>query len=330
MPIYTYSIDGPKDRTDNFDGAGRVQTHSYTLVTDDPTMDEFLASAKFSDVKGIVKGTAHPSCSYAYCKGVSCDEETKSKIPNKLFKIKVNYATNPDTGGGGGGSFAPVSGPAANQVAQQQQGIPPTERIDNPLLRPWDFSSDCSTYEVATYCDRNGLVYCNTLGDMLLPPKKIKAPVVKYTLGKNFILPMENLYRAVGAVNTSAVTLPGSTITWGVETLKFDHLQISRIFENAISYYRHNFNILSGPYWTWDFSEYLGWIYEVPNVGKRAKVGTGPSAKVIPITDDSGCLVSDYRFLDADGYEIDFPDGSLLHWLRFHPENLFNMAGMFS
>jgi hypothetical protein len=332
MPIYTYTIDGPTERKDSFTGSGRNQSHNYTLVTDDPDMDEFLASAKFSDVTGIVKGVAHPSCDYSYCQTVDSEEESKSKPPQKLFRIRVTYSTAPDTGAGGGvagGSFAPVSGPAAPQVAGQQMGLPPAERVDNPLLRPWDWSSECDTVEIALYCDRNKKMFTNTLGDPMLPPMKIQAPVVKYSLGKNFLFPKENHYASVGAVNNQAIALPGSSIVWGVETLKLVHLGISRIYENGLSYYRHNYSIKSGPYWSWDFAEYLGWVRDVPNMGRRAKVGTGGSAKVGVILDDYGQPVSEPRFLDHNSYELGYVSGDDIHWIRFHPEFLFFMNGIF-
>jgi|GEM_PF-5800575 len=332
MPIYNYDFgDGPIDKNDNFDGAGRVQTHRRRLITDDPTMDEYLASAKFSDVLGIVKGTPHPTCNYSFCKSINTKEETKSKVPQKLFWFDIAYTTSPDTGGGGAGGaggFSPASGPAAGQVAQQQQGLPPPERIDNPLLRPWDFSSDCEMVEVARLCDRNGKAYVNTLGDVLLPAMKTKVPCVKYSLGKNFAYPKEFQYIFVGAVNNLAITLPGSLTLWGVETLKLNHLQISRIYESGLSYYRHNYTILTGPYWKWDFSEYLGWVLEVPNTGKRAK--DAGSGKFFLVVDDAGRTTGECKFLDENGYQLGYGvDPTEIFWLRFHPDRLFPMVSLF-
>lgn len=325
----TYNWTGPQDGGDEVDfNYARNITNTYILTTDDTSLDEYSASLRFTTDKSIAIRTPHPSCSYAFCTKISTKFHQGSSSPNRKFDITVTYSTAPDSGGAGAVS---VAGPAAPQVASQQQGVAPSDRVENPLLRTWDLVTFGGTRRVAIFADALGQPFKNSIGDPLFPPMMRDAPTIKYKLSIN------RSYRAwthlanQGQVNASAVVLPGTNEIWPARTIKFLSLEITPVFESNISYFRHDYNFESGPYWTWDFATYLGWVYEVPNVGKRQIKTVGGSDQRVPIYDKSGCIVSDPQYLNLSG--VPLAEGfasSDIAWLTFYPDLTFAMAGLWS
>ena len=323
----TITFSGDSDRVDK--STTRQIVRNYTLRTDDTSMDSYLASNAFSDDTGIYLNTVHPTCTFAYVTDISAELVQESAKELRVFRITVTYSNNLDTAVQG----TPVAGPGGAAIAEQQQGTPPPQRTLDPLIRTtlpfMTVKSRASTMKVALYADRNGKAFKNTLGDPLYPPMQRDAPVVVYTFSINRLIPLEAHYDYIGMVNSLALIFPGRNRSWGVETLKLMDLSIEPMYENGIAYFVHNYTVQSGPYWNYNFTEYLGWVLEVPNVGRRAKVTqqAGPP-KVMPIMDGSA-LVTEPRYLDHNGYELGdgFPDTDI-HWLRFHPDPLFRLDGL--
>jgi hypothetical protein len=327
MPTYTW--DGPKNGEDEIDlSLVRNLTEQYTLITDDASMDQFGASARFSTDKSIVIKTAHSTCTYAYCSKITSKFHQGSSAPNRKFDITVSYTTAPDSGGTGSAS---VSGPAAPQVASQQQGVAPSSRVDAPLSRGWDLITSGGTRRVARYSDTLNQPFKNSMGDPLFPPMMCDVPTVKYRLSINRSTRASTHLAYQGKVNSVSVTLPGTTEVWAAKTLKFLTLEITPVYENNTGYFRHDYHFESGPYWTWNFDTYLGWVFEVPNVGKRKLETIGGVDKRVPIYDASNMPVSDPQYLDLDGQPL--PEGfaaSDIKWLTFYPDLTFAMAGLWT
>lgn len=385
MP-YSYTYDGPKADKSTVDaGLNRNLVASYTMLTDDPAMDADLASLQFTADKAIGIGDAHPTNANAYCSQISCSFHQGSVLPNRKFDIELTYTTTPDSGGAGSAQYA---GSAAPAVASQQQGVAPSARVDAPLSRGWDLKTSGGTRKVSIYADRFSLPFKNGLGDPMFPPMTRDAPTMKAKLSINRATRYDNHYNYQGYVNNATVTIPGMTRSFNSDGLKLMNVSIEPVYENGVSYFRHDYDIESGPNWTWDFSTYLGWAIQVPNVGKRAKVGqpitltatlsggsptiTVPTNSVpngaavsgtgiptgttvlsgggttsivlsanvtatgsyslvfapliLPIT-DSGVLVSEPQYLDANGYRL--PQGfanSSIDWISRYPDPAFDMT----
>lgn len=328
MP-YIYTWDGPKDGEDAVDQSlNRNITEVYTLITDDPTMGQFGASAQFSADKSIGINDPHWECTYAYCSSIRSKFHQGSTVPKRKFDITVTYTTSPDSGGAGTTS---VSGPAAPAIASQQQGIAPSSRVDAPLSRGWDLFTTGGTRKAALFADALGNPYKNTVGDPLLPPLQRDVPTVKYRLSINRAYRAYAHLRYQGCTNDRTVILPGTGESWASETLKFLTLEITPVYENNTAYYRHDYNFESGPYWTYDFATYLGWVLQVPNVGKRTIQNIGGVDERIPIYDKSNCLVSEPQYLASDSTVLDtgFATGDI-YWLNFHPDPTANLALIWS
>lgn len=316
----TYTYDGPKADKSTVDaGLNRNITASYTMITDDATMNADQASLQFTADQGIGIGDVHPTNAYAFCSSISSTFHQGSVVPKRKFDIEVTYTTTPDSGGVG--SMA-VAGPAAPQVAGQQQGVPPADRVSAPLSRGWDLSTSGGTRKTSIYADRNGLPFTNSLGDPIFPPMTRDAPTMKAKLSINRATRYDSHYNYQGYVNNDTVSIPGMTRSFNANCLKLMNLNITPVYENGVSYWRHDYDIESGPYWTWNFATYLGWRLQVPNVGKRAKVGD----KILPIT-DSGILVSEPQYLDFSGHRL--PQGflpSAIEWIIRNPDPQFDMT----
>lgn len=343
---YTYTYTQADDRDKVGRSTTRNQTLVFTLITTKPTLTAYQASNRFSDDNQIyLLTTQHPSCDFSYVDDIDTVMNMQSATTKRVFTITVTYTNNPDTSS----TSSSPSGPGAGAIASQQQGVAPADRQQDPIQRTAPnlivVKSRCSTIKVAQYADRNGKAFKNTLGDLLTPPLMRDAPTVIYTFSINRLLPIEEHYDFVGCVNDRAVTLPNRRRTWGVETLKLKDVDIEPNYENGIAYWVHNYTIESGPYWNYGFTQYLGWVQEVPNVGKRRKFQNklkNNAIEVSPIIEYGG-VVTDSRYLDKDGYQLGcdkfgdpaknaigerrdpaFNDDEI-YWLRFFPDPLFRM-----
>jgi hypothetical protein len=323
----TYTWYGPGEGEDSVDlNLARTITEKYTLTTDDTGLDQYGASLRFTTDKGIAIRTAHSSCTYAICNSIASRFHQGSRPPYRKFDITVTYTTAPDAGGA-----ASAAGPASPQVASQQQGVAPADRVDAPLSRGWDLVTMGGSRRVAIYADALGQPFKNSMGDPLFPPMMRDVPTIKYKLSINRAARAYAHLAYQGQVNSAAVTLPGTSEVWPIKTLKFLNLEITPVYDNNTSYFRHDYNFESGPYWTWDFATYLGWVFEVPNVGKRKLETIGGVDKRVPIYDASNMPVSDPQYLDLDGHPL--PEGfaaSDIKWLTFYPDLAFAMAGLWT
>jgi hypothetical protein len=326
----TITFAGDKDSVN--EKTTRSIVRNYSLRTTDSSMDSYLASQEFSDQTGIYLRTVHPTCDFAYVTDIAVEPDLLSQTGDRVFRVSVTYGNNLDTGP----SAVPAAGPAAAAVADQQQGVPPAQRSLDPIVRTaganLTVKSRGSTMKVALYADRNGKAFKNSLGDPLYPPMQRDAPVVVYSFSVNRLIPLEAHYDYIGMVNSLALIFPQRLRSWGVETLKLMDVDIQPVYENGLAFFAHNYTIQSGPYWNYNFTQYLGWVLEVPNVGRRAKVLDAKTGRpyVMPILDGSS-VVTEPRYLDSNGFELGegFEDIEI-HWLRFHPDPLFRMDGLWS
>lgn len=334
---YTYSFVGDDDKVDR--STTRQQELDFTLLTTNTTMGSYGASIRFSDDTLIFLGTVHPECTFTYVNDISAKVDPKSVPSKRVFNITVSYSNNPDTSVSGG-SFA-ATGPGAPAIAAQEQGVPPEQRVLDPIARTATpmlvVKSRCTTRKIAVYADRNGKAFKNTIGDPLFPPMERDVPTVTYTFSINRLLPYEAHYDYVGMVNSWALAFPNRIRTWGVETLKLMDLDIEPMFQNGVAYWVHNYTIESGPYWNYGFTEYLGWVREFPNVGKRKRIGAvldpinaGVVLKTAPII-EHGAVVMEPKYLTQEGDVL--PDGftdDQIVWIRRNPDPLFRMEGLWA
>jgi len=328
MP-YTYDWDGPQESDDDVNiSLSRNITETYTLITSDPTIRGTGASLRFTTDTGIGIGSLHDEADNAYCSSIKSKFHKGSVLPKRKFDITVTYTSSPDSGGVGS---AAVSGPAAPQVAGQQQGVAPQDRQPNPLLRGWDLTTSGGTRRVSIYYDRIGMALKNTVGDPMFPPLQRDAPTMKARLSVNRLVRFDEHYDYQGRVNNTKVTLPGMRQGFDPNGLKLMSVEITPVYDSGYSYFRHDYNIESGPYWNYDFTKYLGWAVQMPNVGKRSVQVVNNRTGIFPIYDESGTIVSEPKYLDANGRVL--PDGfnnSQICWLTFYPDPSFDMKILWS
>lgn len=324
MPI-TYDWDGPQESDDDVNiSLSRNITETYTLITNDPTIRGTGASLRFTTDTGIAIGTVHDEADNAYCSSIKSKFHKGSVLPKRKFDITVTYTSSPDSGGVGS---AAVSGPAAPQVAGQQQGVAPQDRQPNPLLRGWDLTTSGGTRRVSVYADRYGNSFKNNVGDPMFPPMQRDAPTLKARLSVNRLIRIDEHYDYQGRVNSSKVTIPGMRRGFDSGCLKLMTVEITPVYDSGYSYFRHDYNIESGPYWNWDLTKYIGWSMDVPNVGKRSYQFVNGKKTLMPIFDASSMVVSEPKYLDGNGFVL--PDGfatNQIVWLRFHPDPTFDMS----
>lgn len=328
-----FIVKGPFSRTDSADARlNRTNVHKYEVLTD-LTIDEYQCSGLFSDDKGIYFGYQHPTNPNASVIGITATERDGCAAPNYVWDVEVRYGTNLDSSAYSAPGVPPPGGPAAPSVATQQQGLAPELRSEDPIERLADCRMSGSAVQIPIQKDREGKAWANTLGDLL------ETPLTRQVGAKKYIVSVNRLYCAnshdafEGYVNDRPVIIPVFGKLRAKDTLKLNYLEMERIREKRITYFRHNYHIEEGPYWSFNGEEYLGWVREVANTGRRFNYYIGGVLTPIDYYPDTGQRLTDPVFMDSDGSRVDtsvpgWEDN--IYFFRRYPDYLCNMAALWS
>ena len=299
-------------------------------------MSSVAASLAFSVDQNIYINTLHPDLSTLYCSTISVTEDVNSAEPYHHYSVSASYTNNFDSGGegtsGGGGS-------AGGATAGQQQGTPPNERVENPVLRPVDIKVSGQTMQVSLRQDANGKPYINTAGDPISPAPTRAVPTVKITVGRNYLICPGNMFQHIGKINNAALTVPIANLSYPVYGLKFATLDAEPVNEGGIRYWRVTYTLEQGPNRNYQTGLYKGWITPAASIGRRGKTATlsvhtitdGENAKGETGATGTGQPMAEPIFLDSGGYYIKVDaTGSNIHYIDFQPDEAFNMEALWS
>ena len=299
-------------------------------------MSSVAASLAFSVDQNIYINTLHPDLSTLYCSTISVTENVNSAEPYHHYSVSASYTNNFDSGGegtsGGGGS-------AGGATAGQQQGTPPNERVENPVLRPVDIKVSGQTMQVSLRQDANGKPYINTAGDPISPAPTRAVPTVKITVGRNYLICPGNMFQHIGKINNAALTVPIANLSYPVYGLKFATLDAEPVNEGGIRYWRVTYTLEQGPNRNYQTGLYKGWITPAASIGRRGKTATlsvhtitdGENAKGETGATGTGQPMAEPIFLDSGGYYIKVDaTGSNIHYMDFQPDESFNMEALWS
>lgn len=294
--------------------------HTYTRVfncLDDTGLDEHGVGVAL----GLPIGTRHPSFPFARVSNIDVQENEGSAGGGvKHWTCTVTYKNRWD-------------------VAPQQEGTDPSERVEDPTLRAPDITVAGDLKSIPCVIDFNKQSFTNTVGDPLLPPQTRTVPSVKITIGRNFLIFPSALFENTGKVNDRQVFLPRLNWTLKARTLKLINVSASPSFENNMFFWACKFTLELGSNLNLYTGEYLGWDLDIANMGKRQ---VDPATKKPTLIFDElvpGQVVSDPRFLDWGSKVIKTmnSDGTTrtgwekdIVWLRRQPDAQFNMAPIWS
>ena len=301
-------------------------------------MSSVAASLAFSVDQNIYINTLHPDLSTLYCSTISVTEDVNSAEPFHHYSVSASYTNNFDSGGegtsGGGGS-------AGGATAGQQQGTPPNERVENPVLRPVDIKVSGQTMQVSLRQDANGKPYVNTAGDPISPAPTRAVPTVKITIGRNYAICPGNMFQHIGKINNAALTVPIANLAYPAYGLKFATLDAEPVNEGGIRYWRVTYTLEQGPNKNYQTGLYKGWITPAASIGRRGKTIGNPIVHTITDGENSmgqldggsgtGQPMAEPVFLDSGGYYIKInATGTNIHYIDFQPDESFNMMELFN
>lgn len=176
--------------------------------------------------------SVHP----AYPKAFVVGRDFQPQEDPQLWKVVVSYSSNLDT-------ITPSSSPSAPQtpeVAKQQQGSAPDERVANPLQRPTD--CDFSTVDRAKILivdyHNPALPVINSLYEKFDPPVETERPILNMHLEFNTatFLASDWIDR-VKTVNQSSFS------GYPARSMFLDRMTAKRVYENEVKYWRISLDI---------------------------------------------------------------------------------------
>ena len=188
---------------------------------------------------------AHPEFETALMVGASAKQDSSEP---RCWIVDCNYSTNPDSasagGAGGGGAGGGVD--QSPEVASQQKGSEPANRIENPLERPADIqlSTGFQSYVMEKSFAPNARKVCNTAGEMFATPLMFRFPFLIINCSRNVLnFDISKLNYYVDRTNNASVTLFGGTTgiaskTIGAGDLLIENISANRVLENNVSYWR--------------------------------------------------------------------------------------------
>ena len=264
----------------------RTYTRTFLVETDSAAYGPFYAA---SHPSLPVIYSPHNEDPYAFVTSIS---PSPTESPT-VWKISCKYAYTVDGFG--------VSEPTGlASIDTQQQGLPPADRVENPLSRPRDYS-------FATQSARQSVVYkaykssapttlvdvTNSAGDPLTPPFELDLPIGVITVGLNATsAPGANWIAAFGQCNLNSVLLGPWLCAAG--TLRNRGCSAQRVYENNVSYWR----------WSLTFEFRDTWDETILERGLRAYPSATSSDKVIMTDPISRAPTTVPLPLDADGLKL--------------------------
>lgn len=225
----------------------------------------------------------HPTYTQAFVVG----RDFQPTEDPQLWKVNVSYSSNPD-------AVSPSNSPSSPQtpeVAKQQQGSAPSERVVNPLLRPTDV--DFSTVDrpkllLKDYHDPS-LPVINSVYEKFDPPLETERPLIQMHLEfntQNFLV-LDWLPR-IKTVNLSAFS------GFPARSMLLDSMTAKRVYENEVKYWRVSLNIVMDNE-TWDALVLNHSFCEVDET----------TGQIITAVDRSNKPLPNGVILDEDGYRLD-------------------------
>jgi hypothetical protein len=184
----------------------------------------------------------HPEFEKALMVGASAKQDSGEP---RSWIVDCTYSTNPDSasasasGAGGGVDQSP-------EVASQQKGSEPANRIENPLNRPADIqiSTGFQSYVLEKSFAPNARKVCNTAGEMFATPLMFRFPFLIINCSRNIAsFNVSNLNYYVDRTNNASVTLFGGTTGIVQKTIQagdllVENISANRVLENNVSYWR--------------------------------------------------------------------------------------------
>lgn len=324
--------------SDSVDAKLTRNTTRKVTAESDVELSSVAVSLAFSIDNNIYIGSPHPDLSILYVTNISVSRDESSCEPHVIYTIEITYSNNLDSGGA---SSNATGGSASNATAGQQQGVPPEQRQTAPLLRPVDIRASAGIHEIAclkSYSETGKIVpYVNAVGDSMLPPLTRSAPTLRITIGRNNPIFPGNLIPDLGKINDRDLVIPILNGAFPKYSLKFTGMDSEPVYENGISYWRVTITIEMSPYQN-EYTTNIGWVKHVAHMGKREFADFG--RKVVPIVDQfTGQPVTEPDFLTPGGSVINKKnaDGTYnpnwidqINYLKFRPDNSFNMAVLWS
>lgn len=246
--------------------------------------------------------SVHP----AYPKAFVVGRDFQPQEDPQLWKVVVSYSSNLDT-------ITPASTPSAPQtpeVAKQQQGSAPAERVANPLLRPTDV--DFSTVDrpriLLQDYHTTPLAVVNSIFEKFDPPIETERPILNMHLEFNTatFLVSDWLDR-VKTVNNAAFS------GYPARSMFLDRLTAKRVYENEVKYWRVTLDIALDKE-LWDVLVLNHSYCEID----------ANTNDIVTATDKSGKPAPNGVILDEDGYRLDGVEpteanGGLIRFYKYKP-----------
>ena len=247
--------------------------------------------------------SVHPSYSKAFVVG----RDFQPMEDPQLWKVVVSYSSNLDT-------VTPSSSPSAPQtpeVAKQQQGSSPAERVVNPLLRPTDV--DFSTVDRPKILIKDyqtpSLAVTNSIFERFDPPVETERPLLNMHLEFN-----TSTFLATDWLERIKTTNGSTFSSWPARSLLLDSMTAKRVYENEVKYWRVSLNILMDNE-LWDVLVLNHSYCEISPVSGDIVTATDVANKALP----NGVI------LDEDGYRLDAgvepteANGGLIRFYKYNP-----------
>jgi hypothetical protein len=296
----TGTVETFEGRSASDDSKAQVTMRRTFLVRTNNNYDD-AATVALGNIPAMF--SVHPNYSKAFVVG----RDFQPTEDPQLWKVVVSYSSNLDT-------VTPSSSPSAPQtpeVAKQQQGSSPAERVVNPLLRPTDV--DFSTVDrpklLLQDYHTTPLAVVNAIFEKFDPPVETERPVLNMHLEFNtatFVA--ADWMDRVKTVNNAAFS------GYPARSMFLDRITAKRVYENEVKYWRISLDIALDKE-LWDILVLNHSYCEID----------ANTSDIVPAVDKSGKPLPNGVILDDDGYRLDAGveptevNGGLIRFYKYKP-----------
>jgi hypothetical protein len=226
-----------------------IRTYAKTFFVQiaEYALDPFLVGAAVGIHTGYYTNQPHDVDDAAVVANVSVDDWPNSD--GHFWKVTFSFSSNPDAtpgpvsgdggGGGGGGGGSGGGNPAA---ANQNQGLPPEKRAQNPLAKLADINASSGSYVMFNDTDIEGNFIANIWGFPFTPAEEQSRPETLINASWNMPIAMPDSWlHSKGAVNSSTWVIGEHTIEPLCGSIQSS--SSSRVFEEGLAYYRWSISV---------------------------------------------------------------------------------------